>query len=143
MIAPVTKGYKLQWKRTGGSAKPSDPWIELVDDRDAKQCAADVREFLRTKRKTTNWKLVVQVVAPVKSGGEKRGHEDDSSAESIGPSKKKKKVRTFTVIIPGCTGLMFTANQKESGKYDRPPSPVYRTGEYTRERGCGARCAYC
>jgi hypothetical protein len=95
------KGYKLQWKRTGGSAKSSDSWIELADDRDAKQCAADVREFLRTKRKTTNWKLVVQVVAVAKSGGEKRGHEDDSSAESTGPSKRKKKVCTFPVIISG------------------------------------------
>jgi hypothetical protein len=95
------KGYKLQWKRTGGSAKASDPWIVLVDDWDTKQCEADLREFLRTKRKTTNWKLVVQVVAPAKSGGEKRDHEDDSSTESTGPSKRKKKVCIFTVIIPG------------------------------------------
>jgi hypothetical protein len=60
------EGYKLRWRRTGGSAKSSDPWVELVDDHDAKQCAADVREFLQTKQTSTNWKLVVQVAAPHK-----------------------------------------------------------------------------
>jgi hypothetical protein len=31
-------------------------------------CEADVRNFMRNKRKATNWKLVVQLAVP-KSGG--------------------------------------------------------------------------
>ncbi|KAA8895876.1 hypothetical protein FN846DRAFT_893752 [Sphaerosporella brunnea] len=106
------EGYKLQWKRIGGSAKSSDPWIELVDNRDAKQCAADVQEFLRTKRKTTNWKLVVQVVAPAKVGSEKRSHEDESSAESSGHGKRRKP--QIKKKAKKTTGRRATSTERES-----------------------------
>jgi hypothetical protein len=84
-------GYKLRWKLTGGSAKSSDPWIALVDDRNARQCEADVRNFLKNKRKTTNWKLVIQVVAPKAGEAMKRSHEDDSSTESRDKGRKEEK----------------------------------------------------
>jgi hypothetical protein len=86
-------GYKLRWKLTGGSAKSSDPWTALVDDRNARQCEADVRNFLKNKRKTTNWKLVIQVVAPkageamrmtrLRSLGIKEGRKKKVSATNV------------------------------------------------------------
>jgi hypothetical protein len=135
------EGYKLQWKRIGGSSKASDPWIELADDRDAKQCEADIREFLQTKRKTTNWKLVVQIVAPAKGGSDKRSREDESSGESTGHRKRTKKVAKTTAIMLRCTGLIFT--EHESEKDNEPPSRVYRAGEYAGKRGCRECRPYC
>jgi hypothetical protein len=63
-----------------------------VDDDDVEQCEMDVRNFLKTKRKATNWKLAIQVVALKAGEASKRSHEDDSSMESKGQGRKKAKV---------------------------------------------------